>query len=41
MNTTLLGAEVLVLSMAAQACEAEVGTLVQNQHRQLVVGMVV
>ena len=40
-NTTPLGAEALVLSMATQACEAGVVILVQNQHRQLVVGMVV
>ena len=41
MNTTPLGAEALVLGMAAQAYEAEVATLVQSQHRQLVAGMVV
>ena len=41
MNTTLLGAEALVLSMVAQACEAEVVILAQNQHHQLVVDMVV
>ena len=41
MNTTLLGAEALVLGMAALAYEAEVMILVQNQHRQLVAGMVV
>ena len=41
MNTTPLGAEDLVLSMATQAYEAEVATLVQSQHRQLVVGTVV
>ena len=41
MNTTLLGAEALVLGMATQVYEAEVVILVQNQHRQLVAGMVV
>ena len=41
MNTTPLGAEALVLSMATQVCEAEVVTLVQNQHHQLVAGTVV
>ena len=40
-NTTPLGAEALVLSMATQAYEAEVATLVQNQHRQLVADTVV
>lgn len=41
MNMTPLGAEALVLSMATQVYEAEVMILVQNQHRQLVAGMVV
>ena len=40
-NTTPLGAEALVLSMAALAYEAEAATLAQSQHRQLVVGTVV
>jgi hypothetical protein len=36
MNTTLLGAEVLVLGMAALACEAELATLAQSQRHQRV-----
>ena len=41
MNTTLLGAEVLVQDMVAQAYEAEAATLAQSQHRQLVADTVV
>ena len=41
MNTTPLGAEALVLSMVAQACEVEVAILAQSQHHQLVADTVV
>ena len=41
MNTTLLGAEALVLGMAALAYEAEVVILVQSQRHQRVAGTVV
>ena len=39
MNTTLLGAEALVLGMAALACEVEAATLAQSQRHQRVAGM--
>ena len=38
MNTTLLGAEVLVQDMVAQAYEAEAATLAQSQRHQRVAG---
>ena len=38
MNTTLLGAEALVLGMAALAYEAEAATLAQSQRHQPVAG---
>ena len=40
-NTTPLGAEALVLGMAALACEAELAILAQSQRHQRVAGTVV